>query len=645
MNDEKRPEFRRLAAALLALGAMAGVWGLTGCDSGPPERARAVTPDSIQRDMPSVLRGVIGSESTLRGTTPTLVSGYGIVVGLNNTGSSDIPAAVRGLMEREMSLRGVGQESRGGGDFTPSQLLNSRNTAVVLVRAVIPPGAPVGTKFDVLVTALPGTSTTSLEGGTLWTVDLRRGLQSPGAPDTPALATAHGEVFINPFADPASDGRDAISRTTGRILNGGEVKSSLPLTLSLDSPSHARARSMVSAINSRFPKGEQDREPIARGINEELIEINVPRRYRNDTTEFIELLLASRIDVAFPQEWANRYSRAMREQPEIAMQLGWRLQALGEPALPFLRDLYDYGEIVPRLEALRAGAAMGDPLATPHLLELAREGDPPIRPAAIELLAEMPPDPQVNNALRRLLAEDELNIRIAAYEALASRGDPMLSRRRVAGKFLLDVVPSEKPMVYVSQAGLPRIVVFGSGLTLKRPLLASGWSDRLMLTADSRYEDIRVYYLDHRTQEATQAHVKPDIERFIRFLAHEQSPEHPAPGLDLSYSEVVGALHEVWKENGFEADFVAEQDRLAAELMASFEDIVVEERPETIGGDEPAPGEEGLRQVEAAPSLPALPGQDRPETARDGDSERKVDDSEQRKNYIVPLPGSSSPKK
>jgi hypothetical protein len=55
--------------------------------------------------------------------------------------------------------------------MSPQQLLNSSDTAVVIVEGVIPPGAPKGSKFDVRVTVAPGTSTVSLEGGRLLIAD------------------------------------------------------------------------------------------------------------------------------------------------------------------------------------------------------------------------------------------------------------------------------------------------------------------------------------------------------------------------------------------------------------------------------------------------------------------------------------------
>jgi hypothetical protein len=495
------------------------------------------------------------------------------------------------------------------GDITPSELLSSTETAVVIVQGVVPPGAVVGQRFDVQVQTVPGSSATSLEGGRLWTTDLFEGIVVPGGPATPVIARARGDLFINPFADPAKQESDAIVRTNARILNGGSVVTSRDLILSLDNPSHARARSIVSAINSKWPHGD-GREDTARGINDETILINVPRRYADNSAEFVQLLTHLRVDQGFDRTWAQRYAKVLRNEPYLAESMSWALQALGELALPPLRDLYDFPEPAPRLAALRAGAALGDALVSPHLKEIARTGDPALRLQAIELLAGLGPDPRVNSALRELLSDDEADVRIAAYEALAERGDPFLRRRYIGDKFVLDVAPSKHPMIYVSQQRQPKIVVFGDDLAVKQPVLASGWEDRLMLAADDAGGDVRVYYQDYATGRAeTIENIPPEAASLIQTLAHEPTPENPRPGFDLSYSEVVGALHELWSDGAFPADFIAEQDVLAAELIRSLQPLAIEDRPETgleeeVEADEAAltPTQRAIRGRQAEPA-------------------------------------------
>ena len=154
------------------------------------------------------MRGTVASETILDGYRPVVVRGYGVVVGLNGTGSRDLPPDVRAHMIQEASRNGIGLESSGFGDVSPERFLDSMDTAVVVVEGLIPPGATEGTRFDVRVFAHPMTSTTSLEDGRLYTAELRpvvrRGLPPTGSRQAAAIARARGEVFINPFAEPGA---------------------------------------------------------------------------------------------------------------------------------------------------------------------------------------------------------------------------------------------------------------------------------------------------------------------------------------------------------------------------------------------------------------------------------------------------------
>ena len=621
-----------LVALTLAVTGLGGLLGpLPGCGSSPAPKARPVRP-VVQRDTPSILRGTIGSEVTLRRVEPILVSGYGLVVGLNGTGGGDLPdERIAVHMERQLGLMGVGR----GSDLlngtplaglSPRQVLRHPHVAVVVVYAAIPPGAPKGGRFDVFVRSLNNAGLASLEGGLLWSTDLQLGPPSTvGGFKTRNIAVASGPVFINPFAEPGAE--DDVSRSIGRILDGGEVTNPAPIELALDNPSHSRAKAMVSAINNRFPEMPGDTGPTARGLRDSTIEIRVPRAYRDRAAEFLALLTHIQIQQTFPQEFARRYTEALKSQPELGEDLSWCLQALGPAALPFLRELYTYPELVPQMAALGAGAGLGDDRAADQLRDLATPGRPAVRTEAIRMLGSLDAGPRVDLALRDLLAAPELTVRVAAYEALARRAEAVQIRRALeqfelqaasarvsmsaeaylAGaranlgdtplqgvrrlsvlshdrrqiKFYLDMVPYGEKLIYVTQQGQPRIVLFGAGLELARPILAEVWSDRLMITADTASDDHRLYYLDARTGRATTGKIKPGIPEFIQFMAHQPTPEEPEPGLGMTYSEVVGALYALQRAGAINSTFGFEEDRLRAQLFEAAEQSAPMDRPET----------------------------------------------------------------
>ncbi|MBC6953845.1 hypothetical protein FBT69_09395 [Synechococcales cyanobacterium CNB] len=619
---------RHRAAVALAVALAGSSLGLVACSSGKKKPSRVQPTPYVSREVEPILRGTVGSVATTRAGEMILLSGFGLVVGLNGTGGGTLPEPIAATMERTMSLRGLGRAASVEGTAlinpltgqprSPREVLRDPNTAVVQVQAVLARGSPEGFRFDVFVEAL---NASSLEGGTLWSTDLRLGPPGLfGATQTRRIAQARGPIFINPFTDPGSAGTTT-QRTVGRVLDGGVVVEPLSIVLNLDVPSHLVARRITEAINSRFPMGPGDDGPVARGRSDSIVELSVPAAYRERPAEYLTLIEFLHVDTLNTEVHARRFVDALKSQPEMSEELSWCLAALGDRALPFARELYGYPEIMPRMAALRAGVLLRDPMAAPHLEDLARNGVGAIRHDAIGMLGRIDSGPSTDMLLRELAGSRELTVRVAAYEAMVKRSqraylrqlvareasrpagagpvmtqadlefiatmtlpeDPIRRVRRtpVAGRFLLDRVPEGEPMVYITQQGTPKIVLFGSDIRLVKPLLASAWSDRLMVTADSQEEPARLYYRDHRTGRTTVQQVADDAESLIFFFAHEQTPEDPRPGLGLSYSEVVGALHALYESRALNASFTTETDRLVALLAEAAADTETMMRPES----------------------------------------------------------------
>lgn len=611
-----------LPIALSALALLLAPPLLTGCQgrNRPTPRPTINTP-RVSNDIPSALRGTIGAEARINGTERTLVSGIGFVVGLNGTGGQTIPEQYAAHLEREMGLNGIGiSNDRGNNPVsgkTPSELLRDPNTAAVIVQAAVPPGAREGESFDLYVRAI---NATSLEGGRLWTTDLRIGPPSAfGNPQARIIAEAKGPIFLNPFAEPGGQ-FDGVTRDVGRILDGGVVTFPTKVEIILNNPSHQRARQIVSAINTAFPMKPGEREPTARGKDESLILVQIPSDYVDNREHFLDLLSHVTIDQSYPEVYARRYAQTLVNQPYLAGDMSLSLEALGERALPFINDLYEHPEASPRLAALRAGAALGDPRVVKPLRDIALDPNAKFRTDAIALLGKIQESILVDTTLRELLKSQELAVRIEAYEQLMDRAqlarrqrlarmlnngreglsvsgsqlealsrafvppDPVrgVSRELIADSFFLDIIPFGEPLIYITQQNEPRIALFGEQLNLTKPLLASAWSDRLMLVAEDAYAPVRLYYRDEqRRTTSTMEDVPVDLPELIELLAHQPTPEAPRPGLGFSYAQVVGALYQISRDQGVNAAFTTEQDRLLADLLGAVQRDEVTMRPET----------------------------------------------------------------
>lgn len=604
-------------SATLAACALTTV--LTGCESGPPPKPTRITTDLPPA--PAAMKGLIGTEVTFRNVAPTLISGYGIVVGLNGTGGQPLNDTIAASMERQMALSGMTStnEVLKGTAFegkTPREILRDKNIGVVAVTAAVAPGLPVGTNFDVQVSAV---NASSLEGGTLWTTDLRLGPPTAfGQAQATKIGEASGQVYLNPFGE--SD-----NATVGRILGGGTVANSLRIVMTMGSPSHQRARQIVSSINSRFPQERGDDGPTCRGENDTNLRLTVPVSYRTEPAEFLQLVKNLQIDQSAPEAYARRYVETIKSEPGLAESMSWAIEAIGPRAMPALRELYDYPEIVPKMAGLRAGARLNDPRVVEPLQDLVKNGQGAIRTRAITLLGEVESGPRLDLFLREQLKQDDLLIRIATYEALAQRAErarfnqllrmqqdnpdlrkspitiPQLqaiarvslpsgtlqgvSREPVAGKFLFDRVPEGKPLVYVTQQNVPRIVLFGADDSLDMSRIAEGvsiWDGKLMVGVDPRVSSsLKFRLLRAGRSGAITQNAQARLSDVIAILATETTPSDPRPGLNMSYSEVVATLSALEHAGATRAAFATENDRLSAAVLAAQASRDMADRPET----------------------------------------------------------------
>ncbi len=555
----------------------------------PRPRPTAVEPMSIT--VSQIMRGTISADAGIVGYQRRVVRGYGLVVGLDGTGSRDVPPFLREHMRAIMEKNGIGSDQLGAGRFDADDMLNSADTAIVVVEAALPPGASQGTRFDVRVFADPRTGATSLEGGRLYTTELRP-MTNPGLPPTGArqafaVARASGDILLNPFAQPGEAASIQVNTTVGRILNGGVVTRNLPMKLRLANPSYTKARTIQDAINGRFPREPGQRDDTARGESDEALELTVPPSYRDEPSDFVELVRHTSLFQAGAGKTADSIKRLVLANPEFARSASWRWEALGQRALPIVQSLYDFPEELPRLAALRAGARLQDPLVVAPLVEMIQSGSYDSMLTAVQLLALVGTDPYVSQVLRDLASHPDVDIRLEAYEALAEHRDPALNRRVINDSFVLDVVPSDFPMIYVTQTGLPRIVLFGRDVEIRRPIFARAWGNRFIANAEPTDEQIEIYFREADATEGAILNVDPDLVKFVEFLGHEPTAAAPAPGLAMTFGETTGILFELWRQDYLPVDFKVEQDRIRAAILRSETEDLEADRPEFSEGADP----------------------------------------------------------
>jgi flagellar P-ring protein FlgI len=212
-------------------------------------------------DAASRLKDIVEFE----GVRDNMLVGYGLVVGLNNTGDTlKTGHFTKQSLQSMLNRMGVKPTDDG---------LDSKNVAAVMVTAALPAFARQGGRIDVTVSALGDSS--SLLGGTLLVTPLL------GA-DGEVYAVAQGQLAVGGFQ--AAGNAETVTKgvpTSGRIANGAIVEREVNFTignlnnvkLTLRNPDFTTARRIAQAINAFLGTN------AARPSDPTTVRIQVPNGY------------------------------------------------------------------------------------------------------------------------------------------------------------------------------------------------------------------------------------------------------------------------------------------------------------------------------------------------------------------------------
>ena len=213
---------------------------------------------------------------SIEGVRSNHLVGYGLVVGLQGTGDN--------LMNSQFTQQSMTAMLERMGVNVTGLMLQTRNTAAVVVTATLPAFARQGSPIDVTVSSMGDAK--SLQGGTLMVTTLM------GA-DGEVYAVAQGPLVIGGFA--AGGQAQAIRQgvlTSGRVPGGGLVEREVPntldtmthLRLALRSPDFTTATRIKAAINTRLGTN------AAQALDLATVEVQVPPGYAGHVTELLASL-------------------------------------------------------------------------------------------------------------------------------------------------------------------------------------------------------------------------------------------------------------------------------------------------------------------------------------------------------------------
>lgn len=585
----------RIAACLSLLVAM--VFIIVACENEVVERPIVEDAPPVYTG-PSYLRGSIGSLVRVQGFQPLLVSGFGLVVNLDETGSQGIPVFLRQRMINYARKMGLGSANLRTMNMNPEQVLADPRTALVRVSGLIPPGAVPGQRFDVLVEALPQTETTSLMGGTLWTTELGIDGASTSVPFTMTRANARGPIYTDPFVDEESGSAPLTLERRAVVVGGGRVAQDRRIRLVLNQPSWFRSGAIANRINERFPMPPNSADKTANAQTDVYIDLKIPPRFQGDPAEFLRLIggLYLQGGEGFEVRQTRRLVDVLRNNPQATQDVATAWKSMGRIVLPELRKLYQDPEQRVRIAAIDAGAWLNDPKAVDHLTSLAGSLEPTMRVEAAKMLAYLARHEDAERVLTKLLDDSNLAVRLEAYDALSRVTNSAIQRFEITDafgvKFVIDRVRiSRRPMIYITQERLPKIVIFSSNLPFPKPMLARLWDNRLMLRYPDENGVMSVFYQPPGQIEPRIESIQPSVETLVYMLGHKSSARDPQAGLNLTYGQVVNAIYDLQKQGFIDVPLEVEPNPLARVIEDQQEKKTLERRPE-FGGMEGMPDDD-----------------------------------------------------
>jgi hypothetical protein len=557
--------FDRVGAGLSLL-LLSALGGCSTSTTKPAEAPSAPNPVTVPAHVVGTVREFAVYDTT--GSMP--VQGYGLVEGLGKNGAGQVPEHVRDYMVTYLSARGIGDRTKGLGHVQPMDILKDVDTAVVLVAGLVPFGAPLGARFDINLAALPDTQTRSLHGGNLMTTDLALyfGAVTPGGSTRP-LARGGGPVFVNPFVDP-NDSRELVKWREGRVLGGGRVVIALPVLLRLRQPDFQRAHTIADRINGTF-SGTSGNTKVANARDRGTIEVTVPPSWAGDYEHFLELVM--HVPLSSGAMWEGRARELVRlmEAPEaVNDDISLILESMGRNIVPLLKPLYASRNASAAFYAARAGGRLGDEGAEEVLIRLANETHSPFQIPAINELGRDDRMVSAMDTLRKLIDDENNEVCIAAYEALARRhDDAMITHFHVPGQLDLDMVKSRRSyVIYASQTMRARLAVFGADMPVAKPVYFSPPDEMVTIRSLEGDSNLAVFRRLPNGRYSDVLACAPTVQSLVLQLASipDVQADGTVYGLRLTYAELLSVLHRMCLKGDIPAKFTLQSDTPASRI-------------------------------------------------------------------------------
>lgn len=484
---------------------------LSGCGQLDLMNFRSQTPDetdnkSLAEDTQTkVETPLVGEYVNVGNLNAVVLEGVGLVTGLPGTGGDPPVSPYRAQLIEDMRRRNISN---------PNQILRSKSTALVLVRAYLPPLVKKGERFDVEV-RVPGESeTTSLNGGHLLETYLSEQafIQGEGMLEGHVFAKAGGPILTGTTTYSEEDEEDIGTLVRGRVLSGGMSLRDRNMSLLLRNAYRSERMSyrIANRVGTRFfdyQIGGQ-RTPLAEAKTNELIELMIHSRYKDNYPRYVSVIRNMTLNESEVAERVRMQTLSDELQdPVTSEKASIQLEAIGKPAINVLKTGLKNPSLEVQFYSAVALAYMEDPSGIEVLAKTAKE-EPAFRIFSLAALAVVD-DSDAFMALRDLLDGTSAETRYGAFRSLKALdpNDPFVRGELMPSGFRLHVLDVEgDPMVHMTRRKMAEVVVFGLGQKFNMPLIGRAGKD-IMVTGRAGEDTITIARI---TVDETERRVVPN---------------------------------------------------------------------------------------------------------------------------------------
>jgi hypothetical protein len=446
-----------LGAALLAV---------LGCLQ-PQTRLQA--PDDNERDPEADVLTIGKVMSGFANANPIPVSGVGLVVGLDGTGGDAPPGSYRDMLVHHLQQQGVEHIK---------EVLASPNNAMVLVSAMVPPGAHKNDPVDVEVVLPPNCKASSLRGGylkqcLLYTYDSTKNLE-PGFQGANRTLLGHPYVQAEGPVLVGSEEEKTVNPRQARIWSGGRCRVERTFYIVMDSEHQSAAvvQRAADRVNETFHgamPGTLNNVAVAK--TKSYLVLSVPQQYRLNVPRYLRVVRAIPLREMPPagSPYRKRLDQDLLD-PAKTVAAALRLEALGHDSISVLKRGLQSDQARVRFASAEALAYL-DCTAAGDELAHAAEQQPMFRAYALTALASL--DEAVSRVkLEELLASPTAEVRYGAFRALRSLDEhhPAVQGKELNDSFWLHRVATASPgLVHLANSRRPEVVLFGEEPVLAPP--------------------------------------------------------------------------------------------------------------------------------------------------------------------------------